>query len=205
MAGTSAGKHRRSKYVSDDRILYRIMKNVRIEMGEFSQSNVNGAPMHVSADLPRQDGDMRPVQGSDRSRSHRRLNVEKGQRQVHAVKHVDFMGMRMSTALVALLVVGLGLMFINLYGLTKVSDVQKDIARLEESVEVGNKRVADLQQKYQNATANTHATEMAREMGMVSSKSVPATELELWEDVEYMPSSDSLVLPADTLAAILGN
>lgn len=205
MAWSQSGRHRRSRYVGTERGIYRVIRSARIDMGEFAENNLHGAPINVATVLPRQDGDMRAVEHSDRSRSNRRLNVEKGRRQVRPVRRVDGKGMRMSTALLCLTVIGLSLMFLSLNGLAQVSRAQKEVSRLEASLEYNTDYAADMQRRYENAAANANISEVAREMGLISSKSVPAVELTVWEEAIYMPSNDTLVLPADTLATILGN
>lgn len=197
---------RRSRIIGDEKIIFKHVIRKPVDYGEIKQTNLRSGVMDVSAELPFQDGDMRPVRQESARRSTRQDKLKaRIDPRVHPVRHIDLLGMRASTALVMLCCLGFLLMFLHISDYARVSEAQKNVDNLRLRVERSQENIQTLEQKYETAAAGTNVAYEAKKHGLVSAKSVQAVELFVPANVEYSMADVVLVLPRDTLATILGD
>lgn len=195
----------RSKLVAEEHEVYRHFRSKRFEYGYRNDMNLQGSRLQVSAELPSMGSDMRPVQQrGGESPSRMRRTSERMRTNQQAVPVVSVLGFRANVGVAVIGLILVATMFFCLWSHGRVSGMQKQLVSLSRQVESSKETLEATEMEYQDSIASINLTSSARELGMVSSKSVKPIGLQVPETAVIQPSEDPLELPVDYLATIMG-
>lgn len=198
---------RRSRLVSEEHTIHRFLSSQHFEYGGVQARDVRSVNMNVSrgAAMLEQGGDSRVLE----ARVSRRTDTQEHLRKQAKVKSVQVAciskkGIRTSSALIALIMLVMALTGAFIFTQVQVSKQQRMLDSLRMSIERSTQRNDRMREEYETAAAEMNIAYNAKDLGLVSSKSLPVTRLYAPQDAQISPADNALVLPSDTLATILG-
>lgn len=197
---------RRSRLIGNEKKIWKLEMREPFDYGNVARKNLRDDAMNISADLPMQDGDMRPVM-SRVERAHTRKHRRELNEALHSqpTSALDGDGMRSSIALVAMCCVAVALMFGYLWDYSRVSEAQKRVDERQMDIQLCRQNMEHLEERYSTAAAATNVAYEAKRLGLVSAKSVPAIQLEVPANAQYSLPDGVAELSRDTFATILGD
>ncbi len=198
---------RKSRLVAGEHQVYR---RVRIRTKSFDygycrRRNLSGEPMRVSASLPEMGADMRPVAlDQKRAGSRQQRYQEQARARSGVIPPVSGLGLRGNMGVTALAVLLLVVMAFGLWSHTRVTGAQKNVNDLTTQVERSRESLESAKMAYEGSRASIDVAYNARNLGLVSGKSIKAITLYAPEDATCSPANANPVLPREALATILG-
>ena len=207
MLGMRIRSEQRSKLVAEEHQVYRHVgaHTSRFEYGYRMDRNLRSDQMRVSASLPEMAPDMRPLcQGPDRTPSRQSRWNDRVSANRRAIPWCSVLGLRGNLGIIVLAVIVFSMMFFCLWSYGRVSGAQKEITDLQaKAVSTAETRDAT-SLEFENSLAGIDLPRSARDMGMVSAKSVTPISLYVTERAVIQPSEEPMELPVEYLATIMG-
>ena len=202
---TFGGRKGRSQFVDSEGQVYKKSKARRIAYGGAPLRDLRSEPISVSGGAARaaRGGDSRSLD-TRRERYYDEDGRFRRQRSYQPIQRVTKQGLRRDVAYTAIalaLVVMVGLCVVQHL---RVSEQDSKNAALRTSVSRSVERTAQLRTQYEEASSELNIAYNAKDLGLVSSKSLPVTKLYAPMDAQVSPADRELVLPDDTLAVIYG-
>jgi len=198
---------RKSRLVAGEHQVYRKVRirTKSFEYGYCQRRNLSGEPMRVSASLPQMGADMRPVVcDQKRAGSRQQRYQEQARARSGVIPPVSGLGLRGNMGVTALAVLALVVMGFGLWSHTRVTGAQKNVNDLATQVERSRESLESARIDYEGSKASIDVAYNARNLGLVSGKSIKAITLYAPEEATCSPADATPVSPRETLATILG-
>lgn len=175
------------------------------DYGFCAVRNLRGEQIHVSAELPEMSSDMRPMVSERQSGlSSGRRRYDRRRNGFDEIKPFSAIGVRGGIGLTLLSVIFLCVLAFGLWSHTRVTGTQKSVSLLANQVARSEESLESVKLAYEGSLASLDVAYNARNLGLISAKSVEAIMLYAPEDAHFSPADTEPVLPGDTLATILG-
>ena len=198
---------KKARFVADERSTFLHLKKNRFEYGGVPQRDVRSTHMSVSggaALVENQGIDNRPLDSRvKRNYDEQGRFVKHRSGMVNPVNRLSREGIRKSTALGLTAAIVLVLLCMAVFSFSQISAQESTLRSLRVNIARYQERNDSLREQYESAQSELNIAYNAKDLGLVSSKSLSVTRLYAPMNAQISPA-DSLVLPSDTLAVILG-
>lgn len=198
---------RKSRLVAGEHQVYRRVriKTKSFDYGYCQRRNLAGEPMRVSASLPQMGADMRPVAcDQKRAGSRQQRYEERARARSGVIPPMSIMGLRGNLGVTALALMVVAVMAFGLWSHTRVTGAQKNVNDLTVQVERSRESLESARMDYEGSKASIDVAYNARNLGLVSGKSIKAILLYAPENATCSPADATPVSPREALATILG-
>lgn len=193
--------------MSDEHKLYRHvnLRSTRHEYGNRMEQNLRSEQLHVSAHLPEMNADMRPVcREVERTPSRVRRMNDRYEANKAAIPRSSVLGLRANIGVVVLAAILVFTLCFCLWSWSRVNKMQKRVNVASQSVTRTQETLETVRLAYESSAASVDVAYNARDLGMVSAKSVKPITLTVPEDALIQPSDTPLELPLEYFATIMG-
>lgn len=205
--GIFGGGRGKSRFVESEHGVYKAVKNRRFAYGGAPERDLRSAHMSVSggAAAKIERGDSRSLDSRiDRYYDERGRFVKK-RSCVNPLMVITRHGLRRDVAWTAIILTVVLMSGTLIYVRTGMDAQEKKLSTLRTSVARCVEKNDTLRAQVEAATSEMNIAYKAKDLGLVSSKSLPVTRLYAPLNAQISPAERELVLPADTLATIFGN